>query len=83
MGVNMNLNSTRPSYEFQIRIEGRIPQEWQDWFSGLSILPDGEETLLVGSLPDHAALQGVLTHLASLNLALISVERKLKPSQEK
>jgi hypothetical protein len=72
----------KPTYTYRIRVEGRVAPEWQDWFGGLEVIPSGAETLLIGSLPDNAALQGVLVHLANLNLGLISVERSLPIEKE-
>ncbi len=76
------MNAPKPRYEYRIRVEGPLPSAWQNWFNDMTILQTEEGTLLVGCLPDNSALQGVLTHLASLNLALISVERKPIESQE-
>lgn len=61
-------------HTYRIRVSGRISLEWQDWLGGLEIQP-GEITTLVGRLPDNSALYGVLEHLASLNVTLISVEQ--------
>jgi hypothetical protein len=36
---------------------------------------EGSETLLSGSLPDQAALHGLLERIRDLNLTLISVAR--------
>jgi hypothetical protein len=60
---------------YRIRIVGCLSQEWQDWFAGLEIIRDGDQTQLVGAVADAAALYGVLQALASLNLPLVSVER--------
>jgi hypothetical protein len=61
---------------YEIRIRGHLDQCWSDWFAGLEVthLP-GNETLLAGSLPDQAALHGLLERIRDLNLALISVSR--------
>jgi hypothetical protein len=59
---------------YQIRISGHLESAWADWFSGLAIsnLENGE-ALLSGSLPDQAALHGVLNRISNLGLTLISV----------
>lgn len=47
---------------------------WQEWFSGLQItLEPGGTSLLTGSLPDQAALFGVLLKIRNLNLRLLAV----------
>jgi hypothetical protein len=59
---------------YEIKIQGRLDPRWSDWFSGLELTHLGEdETLLSGSLPDQAALHGLLERVRDLNLKLISV----------
>ncbi len=60
---------------YLVRVEGQLDYSWSDWLGGLSITaqPDGS-TLLTGTLPDQAALHGVLNKLYSLNLPLLSVQ---------
>lgn len=62
-----------PEY-YEIRIRGHLNPCWSERFAGLRLthLETGE-TLLSGSLPDQAALHGLLEHIRDLNLRLISV----------
>ena len=62
-----------PEY-YEIRIRDRLDPRWSDWFAGLEVTRlDGNETLLSGTLPDQAALYGLLERVRDLNLRLISV----------
>lgn len=58
----------------EIRIRGQLSAGWSAWFDGLTVVncPD-DETILSGSLPDQAALFGVLNRLYGLNLRLLSL----------
>jgi hypothetical protein len=65
---------------YQIQIQGKIREDWSDWFSGMDISSvknsDGAQfTTLVGMVPDQAALRGILCHIWDLNLTLLSVSR--------
>jgi hypothetical protein len=62
-----------PEY-YEIKIKGHLDRYWSDWFAGLKLTYlEGDETLLSGSLPDQAALHGLLERVRDLNLTLISV----------
>ena len=63
-----------PEY-YEIKIKYHLDQRWSERFAGLKLTHlEGNETLLSGSLPDQAALCGVINALYNLNLALLSVE---------
>jgi hypothetical protein len=63
----------KPTY-YEIRVKSHLESAWADWFDGLAIsnLDNGEATLS-GTLPDQAALHGVLNRISNLGLTLISV----------
>jgi hypothetical protein len=60
---------------YVIRVKGHLDESWADWFEGLSISNlEGGEAVIAGSLPDQAALHGVLNQISNLGVELLSVE---------
>lgn len=64
---------------YQIRVQGRINQNWSDRLEGMAISLDapGEEPAictLEGELLDQAALIGVVNTLYELHLPVLSVK---------
>jgi hypothetical protein len=61
-------------YYTEIHIKGKIDSNWSDWFGELEIQENtGNETVLIGQLPDMAAVYGVISRLGSLVIPLVSV----------
>ena len=61
-------------YHTEIHVRGKIDPNWSDWFGELQIEETlGDETILIGQLPDMAAVYGVISRLGSLVLPLVSV----------
>ena len=64
---------------YRIRITGRMDQKCSDWLQGMTISTVEEEgrtaySELIGSLPDQAALMGVLQQLNNCSITVISME---------
>ena len=52
---------------YQIKIKGHLDKDWAEWFEGLTFANDPNgEVVISGSLPDQAALQGILNRISSL-----------------
>lgn len=70
-------------YNAEIRVKGKINQNWSDWFGDLQIHENAcDETILRGSLPDMAAVYGVISRLGSLVIPLVSVNCIEEPELE-
>jgi len=74
MGLAFDLPAT-----YRIRVKGYLDDRWSDRLGGMAIRAVGQvdgtwETILVGWLPDQAALCGVLNTLYGLHLPLVAVE---------
>jgi hypothetical protein len=66
-------SETRQPAIYQIRVKGHLDSQWSDWFEGLAITPDGDDTLLTGPVVDDAALHGLLKKVRDLGMPLLSV----------
>lgn len=64
-----------PNYPtvYQIRIKGQLDSQWSDWFSGMTISLDNDDTLMTGRVIDQAALHGLLKKVRDLGMPLVSV----------
>jgi hypothetical protein len=67
--------SARWPARYEIRIDGGLEGHWSDWFGGLQVTNERDETILSGTLADLSALHGVLNHVGGLGLAVIAVRR--------
>jgi hypothetical protein len=57
--------------KIEMRVKGHIPEQWSEWFDGLTISHSGpDETLLSGLVADEAALYGIISRLRDLGLKL-------------
>jgi hypothetical protein len=73
-GIMVSMKSATAFLTCQIRLHGRLDAERAGWLPELSIHPESNgNTLLEGSLPDQAALLGVLFRIHNLNLQILSV----------
>jgi hypothetical protein len=58
-----------------ITVKGHLDEGWSEWLDGLTVVnQQSGETMLVGPLPDHCALYGLLTKMRDLRLALVRVQ---------
>ena len=71
--MNSEHTFDEPSF-YQIHVKGRLDQKWKDWFNGFEITYTNGDTLLQGTVPDQAALHGILAKINDLGLPIVSVE---------
>ena len=57
----------------KIEVQGRLDKKWQDWFEGMEISYQGNNTILSGDIKDESNLHGILHQIRDLNLKLVSV----------
>ena len=65
-----------PSARYEIRVRGTLSERLLSAFPGLTARVRGGMTVLVGRLPDQAALYGVLERLESLGLELVAISSR-------
>nr|NQU93205.1 hypothetical protein [Bacteroidota bacterium] len=56
-----------------IKVQGHLDEKWRDWFDGMDIIYEGDNTILSGKVKDEAFMHGILNLIRDLNLKLISV----------
>ncbi len=61
---------------YRIRVKGHLDDSWAEWFDGLAVThEDDETTMLTGAVTDQAALHGLIAKVRNLSLQLLLVER--------
>jgi hypothetical protein len=61
-------------YLTEIHVKGKMNPNWSDWFGELQVQNNPPaETILCGTLPDMAAVYGVISRLGNLVVPLVSV----------
>ena len=70
----------RQAAMYQISIYGELDVSWADWIGVTSLTHETQDngasiTTLTGTVPDQAALRGLIERIWDLNLTLLSVRR--------
>lgn len=59
----------------RIRVAGELGQDLADWFDGVAVEPVGDGTTeIAGSLPDQAAVFGLLAGVRDLGIEVLTIE---------
>jgi hypothetical protein len=72
-----NLRGSEPNQPFEIRVSGHLGPTLLEAFPTLTAHRQGGDTVLSGSLPDQAALYGVLHQVEVLGLELLEVRSQI------
>ena len=75
MPANHTASGGREPQRYEIRVRGPIGPTIMQEFPTLAEGRSGQDTLLVGSLPDQCALYGVIHQLEALGLELLEIRR--------
>ena len=72
-----NPRGSEPHQRFEIRVQGHLGPMLLEAFPTLTAHRQGADTVLSGSLPDQAALYGVLHQVEALGLKLLEVRSQI------
>jgi hypothetical protein len=75
MAANERATAWSKSPRYEIRVRGPIGPTMMQAFPTLAASRSGQDTLLVGSIPDQSALYGVIHQLEALGLQLLGIRR--------
>jgi hypothetical protein len=75
MAANERATAWTKSPRYEIRVRGPIGPTIMLAFPTLAASRSGQDTLLVGSIPDQSALYGVIHQLEALGLQLQEIRR--------
>jgi hypothetical protein len=64
--VGVDVSGAAWPARFEIRLDRVLEPRWSEWFGGLEVESDADETILRGTVRDRSALQGLLDKAADL-----------------
>jgi len=60
---------------YRIRVRGHLAADWSVWLGGMAVSQEEDGTTLLDcSVPDQAALYGLLSRLRDLGAVLLTIE---------
>ncbi len=65
---------------YQIQIKGNLDDKWADWFDGFAIANQNGCSTLTGTVPDQAALHGLISKIRDLGLPLMLIAEINEPT---
>ena len=74
--ANRTPDTSAAPTEYSIVVGGFLDDGWSSWLGGLELRHDQEgNTQLIGTIPDQAALFGILLQVRDLGLPLVSLQQ--------
>ncbi len=73
------MKDTQP-INIEITIKGSISPQMEEWFEGMSVFSDENNSSIRGILPDQQALYGLVNLLRDLGVSILSI--KMDPKIE-
>lgn len=67
---------------YKIKVIGHLDKNWEEWFGGMNIRYEDDNTVIEGNVVDNATLHSLLTRLGDLNLTIISLEQIRSNNQQ-
>ena len=65
----------------KIKVQGHLDKKWNDYFEGMEISYEGDNTMITGNLKDESQMFGILNLVRDFNLKLISVNTEEEDTQ--
>lgn len=72
--MNTNPLSLDQPARYCLRLQGRMNANWSDWLVEAATTFEGNQTILIGTVRDQAALFGLLSFVRDLGAPLLLVE---------
>jgi hypothetical protein len=68
---------------YRLHLLGRLSADWADWLPDAVTTFDGDQTIIIGTVRDRAALFGLLSYLRNIGATLLLVEYLPEIKKEK
>lgn len=82
--MNIETDNFYRHTNYLIEVQGLLKEEWTAWLDALVVNfhHEDENTSITVTIPDQAALRGLLNKIWDLNLTILSVAQVLEKNDE-